>query len=262
MSLMNLRSTARAACLVLLAASTFPSHAQQQAGGGQQKGPRRGGPPDLASLIKPLEETGFKSIFDGKSMDGWDADPNFWRVENGALVGETTKEKQPKQNTFVIWRGGKPADFELKLEYRLVGHNSGVQYRSIELPDIKYAMKGYQADIDAQQTYTGQIYEERGRGFLALRGQATYISDGQKPGVIGSFGSNEELKALIKNDDWNQMHIIARGNQLTQIVNGRVMSMLIDDDTANRKMDGLIGFQVHLGPPMKMEVRNVRIKTY
>jgi hypothetical protein len=225
--------------------------------------PGQGGggfPRDLAKLIPPLEESGFQAIFDGKSLAGWDGDSKFWRVENGTIVGETAADKQPKQNTFLIWRGGQPANFELKLEYRLTGFNSGIQYRSSELPDIKWAMKGYQADMDGMQQFTGQIYEERGRGFLALRGQATYVGDGKKPGIVGTLGDSNELKALIKGEDWNTMHIIARGNTLVQILNGRVMSMLIDDDTANRKMDGLIGIQVHLGPPMKIEVRNIRIR--
>src|SRR5215472_11026566 len=202
-------------------------------------------------IVAPLEETGFKYIFDGRSMNQWDGDRKFWRVENGALVGQTTAEKQPQQNTFLIWRGGAPADFELKCDFKLTGFNSGIQYRSIELPDIKWAMKGYQADIDGEQQYTGQIYEERGRGFLALRGQFTYIAEGKKPGVVGTLGDAAKLKELIKNGDWNEYHVIARGNVLTQILNGRVMSMLIDDDGPNRKMDGLIGIQLHLGPPMK-----------
>jgi len=210
--------------------------------------------------IGPLEETGFQPIFDGRTMNGWDGDPKFWRVENGALVGQTETDKQPAQNTFLIWRGGSPANFELKLQFKLTGFNSGIQYRSVELPDIKWAMKGYQADMDGEQQYTGQIYEERGRGFVALRGQITYIPDGKKPGVIGSLGDGDALKALIKGADWNDMHIIARGNILLQILNGHLMSELIDDDTANRKMEGLIGIQVHLGPPMKIEVRNIRLK--
>jgi hypothetical protein len=211
-------------------------------------------------IIGPLEETGFHRIFDGKSLNGWDGDPVFWRVENGALVGQTTTEKQPQQNTFLIWRGGKPGDFELKCDFKLTGFNSGIQYRSIELPDIKWAMKGYQADMDGEQQYTGQIYEERGRGFLALRGQFTYIAEGKKPGMVGSLGDGEQLKALIHGDGWNTLDIVARGNTLAQTLNGRLMSMLIDDDTANRKMDGLIGIQVHKGPPMKVEVKNIRIK--
>ena len=232
-----------------LACAIFAQQPKQQAKGG-------GGRP----TIGPLEETGYQPIFDGKSMRGWDGDPRFWRIEGGALVGETTTEKQPEQNTFLIWRGGSPANFELKLQYKLTGYNSGIQYRSIELPDIKWAMKGYQADMDGQQQYTGQIYEERGRGFLAMRGQATYIGDGQKPGLIGSLGDSAALKEFIKGDDWNDLHIIARGNFLMQTLNGHVMSQLIDDDTANRKMDGLLGIQVHRGPAMKIEVKNIRLK--
>ena len=121
-------------------------------------------------------------------------------------------------------------------------------------------MKGYQADMDGEQRYTGQIYEERGRGFLAMRGQFTYIGDGKKPALVGSLGDGNQLKELIHADGWNDLHLIARGNTLVQLLNGRVMSMLIDDDTAGRKMDGLIGIQVHKGPPMKIEVRNIRIK--
>jgi hypothetical protein len=142
------------------------------------------------------------------------------------------------------------------------GHNSGIQVRSVELPNIKWAMKGYQADMDAEQTYTGQFYEERGRGFLALRGQASYVGQGQKPGLIASLGDNSELKAIIKSDDWNDVHLIARGNTLIQIINGRTMSIVVDDDVPNRRLDGLIGFQVHTGPAMTIEFRNVRLKTY
>ena len=215
-----------------------------------------------ANLIPPLRETGFQPIFDGKTMNGWDGDPKFWRVENGALVGQTTAGRQPKQNTFLIWRGGSPSNFELKLEFRLTGFNSGIQYRSIELPDIKWAMKGYQADMDGEERYTGQIYEERGRGFLALRGQYTYIGEAGKPGLVGSLGGSAELKDLIKSEDWNDLDIIACGNVLTQLINGRVTSMLVDGDPVRRKMEGLIGIQVHKGPPMKIEVRKIRIKNF
>ena len=137
-------------------------------------------------------------IFDGKTLQGWDGDPAFWRVENGAIVGETKPGAMPKQNTFLIWRGGSPGDFELEAEYRLTGGNSGIQYRSVELPDIRWAMKGYQADIDAAQQYTGQIYEERGRGFLALRGQTARVEAGAKPVVVGSLGGDAELKSAIQ----------------------------------------------------------------
>ncbi len=117
--------------------------------------------------VPQLAESGFQKIFDGASLKGWDCDPDFWRVEGGVMVGETKADHQPKQNIFCIWKGGSPGDFELKMDYKLTGEtgNSGVQYRSVELPDVaKWVMKGYQADIDGKQVYTGQIYEERGRG--------------------------------------------------------------------------------------------------
>lgn len=215
-------------------------------------------------MVAPLEESGFQSIFDGTSLSGWDCDPEFWHVENGTIVGLTKAGHQPKQNIFCIWKNGSPADFELKLQYKLTGGNSGIQYRSVEMPSVnKWVMKGYQADIDAEQRFTGQVYEERGRGFLVLRGQIAYVPDGKKVGSIGSTGEDAELKGLIKNDDWNELHIIARGNTLIQLINGRVMCVLVDDDKANRKMDGEIGIQLHLTTTgMKIETRNIRIKTF
>jgi Domain of Unknown Function (DUF1080) len=219
-----------------------------------------------AQQVKPLEEAGFQEIFDGSSLKGWDCDPDFWRVEGGEIVGETKADHQPKQNIFCIWKGGAPADFELRVQYKLTGEtgNSGIQYRSVELPEVaKWVLKGYQADIDGQQAYTGQIYEERNRGFLALRGQISYVPDGKSVGSIGATGSNEELKGLIKGGDWNDLWIIARGNTLIQMINGRVMSMLIDDDKANRKMDGEIGIQLHkTTAAMKIETRKLRIKIF
>jgi hypothetical protein len=209
----------------------------------------------VAARLAPAQ-----AVFDGKTLAGWDGDPAFWRVENGAIIGETKPGAMPKQNTFLIWRGGAPADFELDAEYRLTGGNSGIQYRSVELAGIRWAMKGYQADIDAAQQYTGQIYEERGRGFLALRGQAARAESGSKPIVLGSVGSDAELKSAINTQGWNQYHVSARGNVLIQVLNGRLMSLLVDDDAANRKLDGLIGIQLHTGEPMKIEVRNFRLK--
>jgi hypothetical protein len=218
-----------------------------------------------AAQVGPLpyeDHTGFQQIFDGVSLKNWDGDPKFWRVEAGALVGESTPEKKVDPNTFLIWRGGEPKDFELKVEFRMNATNSGIQFRSVELPDIaKWVLKGYQADIDFDNRYTGQIYEERGRGFLALRGQAAYVTDGQKSRAVGTLESGDALKAFIKQNDWNQVHIIARGNTIVQIVNGHVMSVLVDDDTTNRALGGLIGFQMHMGPPMKVEFRNVWLKT-
>ena len=207
------------------------------------------------------DHTGYVSLFDGVSLKGWDGNPKFWRVENGAIVGESTPEKKVNPNTFMIWRGGEPKDFELKVEFKLNATNSGIQYRSVELKDVaQWVLKGYQADIDFDNQYTGQIYEERGRGFLALRGQAAYVTDGQPSRAVGTLESGDALKALIKQNDWNQVHIIARGSTLIHMLNGHVMSVVIDDDPDGRRYDGLLGVQVHVGPPMKIEYRNFRLK--
>lgn len=213
----------------------------------------------------PKDDPGFESIFDGKTLTKWEGDAKYWRVEDGTIVGQTTAENPLKQNTFVTWRGGTPGDFELKIEYRLSAEgNSGIQYRSEAIPDRQFGLRGYQADIDSQNRYTGQIYEEGGRGFLALRGQFNRIQGGDNVAkmIVGSLGDGTQLASLIKMQDWNELHIIARGNSLTQILNGQVMSGLIDEDPKGRKSEGVIGMQLHVGPPMKIEFRNVRLKRY
>jgi hypothetical protein len=210
----------------------------------------------------PDDNTGFVPIFDGKTLDNWEGEPGFWRVEDGVLTGETTPEKQLKLNTFIIWRGGTTADFEFRAEFRLTeSANSGVQYRSTALPDVgKYVLKGYQADMDGKSTFTGMLYEERGRGFVAPRGQFVRMAEDGTPKLIGSPGEAEALKSVIKIADWNQIHIIARGTTITHVINGRVMSMCIDEDAKGRAMEGLLGLQLHVGPPMKVEFRNILLK--
>ena len=213
------------------------------------------------------DETGFQPIFDGKTLDGWDGNPAYWRVENGSLVGEITPASVIKSNTFIIWRGGSPRDFDLKLDVRISPDgNSGINYRSTVVPDTvtagnKFAMRGYQCDIDGRKRYTGNNYEEKGRLFLAVRGQLTHVVGGRPPIVLSSTGDADGLAAALT-DDWNSVHLIARGNVLTHIVNGRIMTVVIDDDVPNRPVEGLIGVQVHVGPPMKVEYRNIRLKNW
>lgn len=224
--------------------------------------------PKQSDRPEPLtgDEDGFHPIFDGKTLNGWEGDPKYWRVENGALTGEVTPQTLLKSNTFIIWRGGSPKDFELKADYRITaGGNSGINYRSVVVPDAvtpgnAFAMRGYQADIDGRNQYTGQNYEEKGRLFLAQRGQLTKVVAGRKPILLSSLGDATELAAYITSD-WNSYHLIIRGNTLIHTLNGHVMSIVIDDDAANRTFEGLIGVQVHVGGPMKIEYRNFRLKT-
>jgi hypothetical protein len=208
------------------------------------------------------DETGFVAIFDGQTLDGWEGDPVYWRVEDGCLVGEVTPETLLKRNSFIIWRGGQTADFELKLDFRVSDRgNSGVQYRSEEVAGERFALRGTQFDIDGPDKYTGQNYDERGRTFLALRGDVARVDADGKSRIVGSVGDSAELAKVIKHgEEWNSIHIIVRGFTSTHMVNGQVTSVVIDDDVERRRAEGLLGVQVHVGPPMKIEYRNIRIK--
>jgi hypothetical protein len=216
----------------------------------------------------PASEAGFTSIFDGKTLAGWEGDPKFWRVEDGEIIGEITPGNEIKRNTFLIWRCGLTGDFELKLRYRISDRgNSGINYRSEELTDAKFSLKGYQFDIDgggrgnaAAVRHTGNNYEERGRTFMALRGQVTRAVEGAKREVIGAVGDYKEMMGLIRNDDWNDVHIIARGNTLVHLLNGHVVSIVVDDDAEHRAAEGKLGVQVHVGPPMKVQYKDIRMK--
>ena len=223
--------------------------------------------PKQSDRPEPIEgdEAGFRSIFDGKTLAGWEGDPKYWRAADGLMTGEITPETIIKSNTFIIWRGGAPEDFELKVDYRITaGGNSGVNYRSVVVPDKvtptnQFAMRGYQCDIDGKNQYTGNNYEEKGRLFLAVRGQVTHVTGTRKPVVLSTVGDNQELARLIT-DGWNAIHLIVRGNTSIHIINGRLMSVTIDDDPS-RERKGLIGVQVHVGPPMRVDYRNWRIRT-
>lgn len=214
-----------------------------------------------AALLSADESgDGFVSIFDG-TLKNWDGDPVYWRVENQVLVGEVRPDTLLKRNTFIVWRGGEVADFELKLEYRVSAQgNSGINYRSTDVADVKWAMRGYQADIDGKDQWSGQNYEERGRTFLAYRGQSVVMKPGAAPEITKVLGDRAELQKKVRKEDWNEVHIIARGNVLQHFTNGVLMSEVKDEDPEKRSMKGLLGVQVHVGPPMKIEFRNIRLK--
>lgn len=221
---------------------------------------------------KPGNNDGFISIFDGKTLNGWQGDSTYWKVENSCITGEVTPSTILKRNTFLIWRGGTTKNFELKVDYRITkGGNSGINYRSSEVPGVPYALRGYQEDIDGANQYTGQNYEERGRCIIAFRGQKAMLPVVDKPisslavnniwtaSQVTSIGDKDSLTQYI-HDDWNECHIIAKENHLWHYVNGVLMSEVTDDDTSNRSFSGLLGVQVHVGPPMKVQYRNIMIK--
>lgn len=232
-----------------------------------------------ASIAQKKDKDGFVQIFDGKTLKGWDGDPTYWRVENGNLVGEITPTTLLKTNSFVIWRGGEPGDFEFKGEFNITSEgNSGINYRSDQLTDVPFALRGYQADIDGKNRYTGQNYEERKRTTLAYRGQKTTIpaytgaatpeavranvkNNAWAPMMVtGSLGNSDSLKTKIKAEDWNTFRLVIKGNRLQHYINDVLMSDVTDDDTVNGKAKGLLGVQVHVGPPMKVQYRNLMLK--
>ena len=212
-------------------------------------------------------EKGWVSLFNGKDLTGWDGNPKLWSVKAGAITGQTTAENPAKGgNTFLIWTNGTVADFELRCSFRLVPGdsqgfaNSGIQYRSKVVNPANWVVHGYQADMEAGPTYTGILYEEGGRGIMAGRGEkVVWDKDGKKK-VVGSVGNAAEIEASIKKGDWNDYVVIAKGDHLQQFINGKQTIDVTDEDEAKRAMNGVLALQLHAGPPMMAQFKNIRLK--
>lgn len=214
----------------------------------------------LATSNPAVAKSEFVKIFDGATLENWDGDPRFWRVENGAIVGETTEKIKTPHNTFLIWEGGEVADFELKVEFKLRNHNSGVQYRSFPVKGKKWVVGGYQGDITENPKYMGIAYGERHKGILAHRGKMTVVREKKtKPKVVAEIGDSDELLSHIDMDGWNEYHIIAHGNQCIQMINGVIVSQFVEN-ADDRLKSGLIALQLHQGPPMQVKFRNIRLR--
>ena len=212
--------------------------------------------------LRKFNPAGFTRIFDGETLDHWDGDPEYWRVEDGTLVGEVTAENLLKQNSWIVWRGAVVEDFELVLDYRVSAQgNSGIGYRLAEVVGQPFAVRGPQADIHGLNMFTGICYEENGRRLLAARGQSTWIDDpGTRPRLIAQIGDPEELQGVVRKEDWNRYRLVVTGNDAKHFINGVLMSEVHDHDETNRMKMGLLGVQVHVGPPMKIEFRDIYLK--
>ena len=211
-------------------------------------------------------------IFNGKDLTGWEGNKDLWSVKDGAITGITPPDPADpkkgiiKHNTFLVWKGGKVSDFEMTFQYRIEKGNSGVQYRSKELDPGAFGpiISGYQADFEAGDKYSGILYEERGRGILALRGEKTTIkpgADGKKPVVekSGTVGDSAAIQAGIKKEDWNEYKIIAKGNHVQHFINGMQTIDVTDEDAANAPKEGLLALQIHQGPPMVVQFKNFKL---
>lgn len=208
-----------------------------------------------------------KQLFNGTDLTGWSGDTGLWSVKDGAIVGKTTPENPAKGNTFLIWNDGKPSDFTLTLKYRMTPGddkkytNSGIQYRSKIVDEEKFVVAGYQADFEYGDQYSGILYEEKGRGILAQRGQKVTITQGADPKkpvitVTGETGASGEIQASIDKDGWNAYKIIAKGNHIQQFINGK-LTVDVTDETAEAAKEGVIALQVHAGPPMQVEFKDI-----
>jgi hypothetical protein len=224
-----------------------------------------GAPGEKASSDKPaaekLSEEGFVPIFNGKDLTDWDGKPTMWSVKDGCIRGETTKENPQKGgNTFLIWRGGKPADFELRLTGRLTGGNSGIQYRSTERPE-KWVVGGYQMEVCIDPKNAGFLYGELARGSICRVGEKVVASKGGKK-VTGSIGEQAEIAKHFKTGDWNDYRIVAKGSHIVHYLNGVQTIDFTDEDPQWAKPSGIIALQIHQGDPMVVEFKNLRLKTF
>lgn len=212
----------------------------------------------IGLAVPAIAEDGYESLFNGKDLTGWNGNPELWSVEDGVITGKTNGPEHLKYNQFLVWQGGEVADFEFKVDFRVQGNNnSGVQYRSQEMPEVgKWSIGGYQADIHGNANYTGMLYDERGRGIIAQRGQKVVVDNDGKKNATQLDVSVEPIDIA----QWHELTIVCRGNHLIHKIDGVITVEIVDDQVAEREMSGLIAFQVHRGPQMKAQFKNVRLK--
>jgi 3-keto-disaccharide hydrolase len=221
----------------------------------------------VCSVARAQAAEGFTSIFNGKDLTGWDGNPRLWSVKEGAITGQTTPENPAKGNTFLIWTNGTPGDFELRCRFKLLSNNdrgfanSGIQYRSRVLDPTNWVVGGYQADMDAGPVYTGTLYEERmTRNTMAFDGERVLWDMDCNKKVLGMMGSAAEIQAAIKKGDWNEYVIKAQGNHLQQFINGRPTVDVTDDCQSKHALSGVIALQLHAGPPMMVQFKDLQLK--
>lgn len=204
----------------------------------------------------------WESLFNGKDLTGWKGRPDLWSVKDEAITGYTKDGIIPGGNSFLVW-DGKLADFELKVQFKIVGGNSGIQYRSkhVGVPD-KFVIAGYQADIDGSKGggFYGILYEERGRGVLCNRGTKTWIDEKGVRYEERVADAGEILKA-IKANDWNEYQISAKANHLKHTINGKTTAEVIDWQKDKRATEGLLAFQIHAGMgEMTVQFKDIQLK--
>ena len=198
-----------------------------------------------------------KPLFNGKDLTGWDGNPELWSVENGAIVGRTTGPEQLKYNQFLVWKGGTLKNFELSAKIKVKGNNTGIQYRSSERKDVgKWSIGGYQCDVHPSPNYNAMIYHEGGRGIVVQNGQSVVTDPAGHKWLV-----KERDPVKVDTTQWHEYKIIAKGNHITHTLDGKVTIELSDYDEKARSLEGLLAFQVHRGPAMEVQIKDVFLKT-
>lgn len=201
-------------------------------------------------------EDGFRPLFNGKDLTGWDGNPELWSVQDGCITGKTTGPEQLAYNQFLIWRGGAPKNFELHAMIKESGNNTGIQYRSKELTEVgKWSVGGYQCDIHPAPANNGMVYEEKGRGIITQNGQSVIIDPEGKGWLVAE---REPVKVDL--GEWHEYTVIAQGNHLVHKIDGKVTVDLVDHEEGKRSLEGLLAIQIHRGPAMNVQIKDVKLK--
>jgi hypothetical protein len=262
------------------AAGQAPAGAQGAPGADRPagtQGGRRGGGFTEPTPLNFDDHEGYIPLFDGMTLKDWDGNPKFWRVENGAIVGESTPSN-PSGNSYIVYGGLEAKDFTMKFDIKVEGTGgSGIQYRSrtglpwlANIPEnvtrnagpvnLNWMMTGPQADFWPSRIYTGQFYSENTpMRILAWRGQVVEGFGAASKKLMGTIGEREALGTLVRMNDWNQYTVIARGGTFLHILNGQLMAVMIDDDPASsNNQPGMFGIEIEA--TTKVSVRNMWVK--
>jgi len=208
-----------------------------------------------AVTVKPGPD-GFVNLFNGKNLNGWAGDPQYWSVEDGALTGKT--DGTLKMNRFITWTGSTIRNFDLRVKVKIsAGGNSGLQYRGTSRPDLGLdVVTGYQCDIVADNPgYNGMLYEEKGRRILAHTGEKVIVAPDGLPWIVGRMPVEE-----FAPDSWHDYRVLVVGNHHQHWIDGHQTADLIDLDEKGRALEGVLAMQVHVGPAMKVQFKDLKIK--
>lgn len=202
-------------------------------------------------------EDGFVDLFNGKNLEGWDGNPDLWTVEDGVITGRTKSPEDLAYNQFLIWRGGKVKNFELRVKIRVSGeNNSGIQYRSKELPEVgPWSIGGYQCDVHPAAENNAMVYHERGRGIVARNGQSVVVDPDARKWLVG-----DRDPVAVDIAEWHDYNIVATGNRVVHKIDGQLAIELHDYDESGRSLEGLLAFQIHRGPAMTVQIKEVKLK--